>query len=261
MNNTYRVLVVDDEGLAREAITLRLQSFPNFELCGEADNGNDAIVLSKLLKPDVIFMDIEMPEIGGIKAAQAIVANGEVLIVFVSAYSHYALEAFRVNAIDYLLKPINDPHFEQMLARLESRLLDKQLKLDQRVIKVLNELQDPKMQLNTDYLKRIAVKVSDTTLMINLDDVESIVSAKDYLCIKVKGIVYIHRCTMKQIDSFLDPSKFLRTHRSHIVNLNCITRLEQGTNNKFIMTFSGDKHPVSRRYFNDVKIFIGQLKP
>jgi two-component system LytT family response regulator len=260
MNNKIRVLVVDDESLAREAITLRLQNYSRFELCGEADNGNDAIILVRETQPDVIFLDIEMPEISGIEAAQVIVENSDALIVFISAYRHFAIQAFRVSAVDYILKPIDDGLFEAMLSKLEQRVEEKASLLNENVIKALTELLpghshslecQPKQ-----YLLRIAVKSYSETVMVNVSEIESIVSAKDYLCIKTADDNHIHRCTMKQMESLLDPKNFLRTHRSHIVNIAQITKVDLSETNKVVYTTSGEKHPISRRYIDKVKACI-----
>ena len=157
MNKPINVLVVDDESLAREAITIRLQEFPEFNVCGEADNGSDAIVLAHASLPDVIFLDIEMPDVNGLIAAKAITQNTDALIVFVTAYDHYALQAFRVNAIDYLLKPIDDALFKDTLNKLKQRVKEKNSRPDIRFLNLLNELKpdsiNSKLKIQSKYLQ------------------------------------------------------------------------------------------------------------
>ena len=260
MNSPIKVLVVDDESLAREAITLRLQEFSAFEVCGEADNGSDAIVLARTALPDVIFLDIEMPETSGLVAAQTIAKTSDALIVFVSAYEHYALQAFRVNAIDYILKPIDDSLFNVMLDKIKQRLSESVFTSSNQILTLLNELQPEQTNHQAKYLQRIVVKNNNDAVMVNVTDIEYIISAKDYLCIKDKNTIHIHRCTMKQMEKLLDPQTFVRTHRSHIVNIKLITKVELGGSGRAVHTISEEKHPISRRYLEKVKDCIAQGK-
>lgn len=263
MNNAIKVLVVDDESLAREAITLRLNNYSAFDVCGEADNGSDAIILVRETQPDVVFLDIEMPEVNGIKAAQVITQNSDALIVFISAYDHYALQAFRVNAVDYILKPIDDELFGVMLEKLEQRIKEKTSVFHERLLTTLAELQSDNSYDSSshpkEHLLRIAVKNNSETVMVNVSDIESIVSAKDYLCIKTAEDTHIHRCTMKQMESLLNTKNFLRIHRSHIVNTRLIAKVDLADSNKMVYTLSGETHPISRRYVDKVKACIEHI--
>ena len=256
----YRVLIVDDEKLAREAIAIRLQAFHEFEICDEADNGKDGVLLAESLKPDIVFLDIEMPEFNGIEAAKLISENNTCLIVFVSAYHHYALEAFRVNAIDYLLKPINDTHFSEMIEKLSLRLKEKNSIADNRQLKtVLQRFDSDEQNPSPKYLQRLALKDGDETLFINVEEIESIVSVKDYLCIKTNGKTFVHRCTMKQMEQMLNPDVFIRCHRSHIVNNRFIRKQTTKDGATQLVTESKDEHPVSRRYRARISEFLSSI--
>lgn len=255
-----KVLIVDDEPLARDAIELRLEGRAPFEVCAVADNGEDAVALARLHKPDVIFLDIEMPEMTGLEAAQLLCAEGAQNIVFITAYDEFAVEAFRVNAVDYLLKPIKDEQFTATLMRLANRINAKQtINQNKRLIAALEDLAPTDLAHISDAPngttvgnRRIAVKDGLSTKLLDVADIESIVSGKDYICIKVGEEVLVHRCTMKKFTEML-PDSFIRCHRSHTVNLEHVTAMDHGESQMELICKSGDRHPVSRRYRTRVK--------
>lgn len=258
-----KVLVVDDEPLAREAIELRLKDRAPFQVCATADNGEDAIALARLHNPDVIFLDIEMPEMTGLEAAKVLTAEGAQNIVFITAYDEFAVEAFRVNAIDYLLKPIKDEQFTATLLRLANRINAKQtINQNKRLVAALEDLApDDLSRLSSEGTtsnignRRIAVKDGLSTKLLDVADIESIVSGKDYICIKVGDDVLVHRCTMKKFTEML-PNSFIRCHRSHTVNLAYVTAMDHAESQLELICKSGDRHPVSRRYRTRVKKHI-----
>lgn len=265
----FDVLIVDDEPLAREAIRLRLLEHHKFKVCGEADNGNDAIVLLDNLKPDVVFLDIEMPEMGGLEAAKVICNDPHIRIVFVTAFSHHALEAFRVNAVDYLLKPINDELFSQVMIKLEQSLgsaLHSQH--NQNIQSTLQAIGNSAVELveNTQILKyekpflqRLALTNRDQSVMLNVKDIESIVSVKDNLCIRVKNDVHVYRKTMKDMQALLNPEQFVRCHRSHIVNCKFIASVQSIEGQLCLVCTNGEQHPISRRHKGEVKAFLNKF--
>ncbi len=255
-----RALIVDDEPLAREAIELRLRDRAPFEVCAVTDNGEDAIALARHHKPDVIFLDIEMPEMNGLEAASILCAEGTQNIVFITAYDEFAVEAFRVNAVDYLLKPIKDEQFTATLLRLASRINAKQtVHQNKRLIAALEDLLPADLAGLSEATggqsvgnRRIAVKDGLSTKLLDIAEIESIVSGKDYICIKVGEDVLVHRCTMKKFTEML-PDTFIRCHRSHTVNLAYVTAFDHGESQMELICKSGDRHPVSRRYRTMVK--------
>ncbi len=250
-----KVLIVDDEPLAREAVSLRLTERSAYEVCGQAANGEDAIRLAEALRPDVIFLDIEMPEMNGIETARHLCALGPQNIIFVTAYDHFAIEAFQVNAVDYLLKPIKDVQFATMLAKLAERIkAHNTVVQNRRLIEVLEQFSPNSLpdfpEVHTapkTHSRRIGIKDGGTTKLLEVTNIESVVSGKDYICIKVDDTVLVHRCTMKKFLDGLPPS-FLRCHRSHTVNLDYVVAVENEEGFMELVCKSGDRHRVSRRY-------------
>ena len=264
---TIKVLIVDDEPLAREAIELRLNGREPFEVCAVAGNGEDAVRLASKHKPDVVFLDIEMPEMSGLEAAKELFTIGQQNIVFVTAYDEFAVEAFQINAVDYLLKPIKDEQFTATLLRLTDRINAKNtVNQNKRLIAVLEQLLPGELAslevtpTTSNAPARIAVKDGLTTKLLAVADIESIVSGKDYICIKVGEDVLVHRCTMKRFTETLPPS-FIRCHRSHTVNIDHVTSVGHGEAQMELVCKSGDRHPVSRRYRARVKKHITERIP
>ncbi|MDF2179856.1 LytTR family DNA-binding domain-containing protein [Aliiglaciecola sp. CAU 1673] len=237
-----KVLLVDDEPLARDALRLRLLRAEGFVIAAEADNGEDALLLAKKLQPDVVFLDINMPRLSGIEAAKVLSQYCSAQIVFVSAYEQYAIEAFRLAAVDYLTKPINDEFFAQTLSRLQQRHEQGQPA----------EKTQSTSPLPSSYLQRLALKDEGETVMVETRHIDAVESVGDYLCIKACNRVFVVRYTMKQLCSLLDPEFFVRCHRSHLLNLEKIDSLQQTAEGTFLVC-QGNSHPVSRRYLAKVK--------
>lgn len=265
---TIKVLIVDDEPLAREAVSLRLKNRPPFEVCGEAASGEEALALAQSHKPNVIFLDIDMPEMSGIETARHLCALGPQNIVFVTAYDDFAVDAFRVNAVDYLLKPIKDEQFTATLLRLTARINAREsASQNKRLIEALEDIAPNELATlapaannnNTNQLtRRIAVKDGLTTKLLEIGEIESVVSGKDYICIKVGEDVLVHRCTMKKFVETL-PDTFVRCHRSHTVNMSRVTGFDQTDTQMELVCASGDRHPVSRRYRARVKKHLSSI--
>lgn len=244
-----KALIVDDEALARENIILRLHDEPDFDICGQADNGHDTLLLTSKLQPDVIFLDIQMPGMNGLAAAEALKERSNAIIVFVTAYDEHALEAFRVNALDYLVKPVNDAQFAETLLRIKSRVIHKRA----LAMPLVSE------QASTDYLKRLGIKDGKTISMVDVASIEYIESAGDYLCIYASGKTHIQRQTLKAQLDLLDPSQFVRLHRSHAVNLRHLQALEEDENGLQAILHSGHKLSVSRRFQKQVRQQVTNL--
>lgn len=235
-----KVLIVDDEPLARENLVLRIAGQNDFEICGQADNGHDAVLLAQTLAPDVIFLDINMPGKDGLTAANQLMDNQNNVLVFVTAYSEHAIDAFRVDALDYVVKPIDDKIFAETIKRVRDNVSQKSR---------LKKISKP----HDTYLKRLGIKDNSTIHMIDVNDIEFIEVAGDYLCITALGKNYIHKQTLKSILSLLDPDKFLRIHRSTVINISFIDRIE--TNNRKLIALLKSKKQlhVSRRYAKTVR--------
>lgn len=249
MKSEISVLIVDDESLAREAVRLRLQQHQGMKIIAEADNGDDALLLIDTLKPDVVFMDINMPKRSGLEASALIDSTIVPCLIFITAYDQHALEAFRLNALDYITKPIDDEVFNQVVEKAKTRVAERRAK------QALSEKQD-ELAETKGFLKRISIKEEGEITLFNTADIFSVTSVKDYLCIKIKDKTYIQRQTMGQIASLLDPSIFVRCHRSHIVNRHCVSKWLEEDSATYLIC-GGEKIPVSRRYRKSVKAVLG----
>lgn len=206
-----KVLVVDDEPLAREGIAALLAKDPQVEVVGQA-TGVDAVALIVRLRPDILFLDIQMPEVDGFALLDRIGADAVPAIVFVTAFDRYALRAFEVHALDYLLKPFTDARFASALERAKEQVRSRQRGvLDARIAELLRERQQP----NTRFL----VPARDKTVVVDAADVDWIEAADYYICLHCGGTSHLLRDTMDEIERRLDPQQFFRVHRSAIVNL------------------------------------------
>jgi two-component system, LytTR family, response regulator len=204
-------LIIDDEAHARKRITDLLGGHENFRIVQECKNGQEALAAIKKLRPDVIFLDIQMPGFTGIDVAR--MADYEPIIVFVTAFEMHALEAFELNALDYLLKPFSNDRFLQTIARIEEAI---DLKDSNHFkFRVAEMMKESKRQ---PFLKVISVKAKGTWFDINLLDVGYIKTEGNYVRIYTKDRFYLHRVTIQELQEFLDPKYFMRIHRGVIIN-------------------------------------------
>ncbi|MCC3862004.1 LytR/AlgR family response regulator transcription factor [Pseudemcibacter aquimaris] len=238
-----RTLIIDDEILARENIILRLEKEDGFEIVGQADNGNDAVLLVDRLKPDLIFLDINMPGMNGLDAAKELSEYADVMIIFVTAYDDHAVEAFQVDALDYLLKPINDELFKETIERVKNRSVQ------------ISSAKNNKPSKSISYLKRLGIRDKNNIYMIDVEKIETVEVAGDYLCITAGGDTYIHRQPLSSLLDMLNPDKFIRLHRSHAVNENYLESFVD-KDGYHVQMKNGKQLPVSRRYQKQVKDFL-----
>ena len=230
-----KTLVIDDEPLARENVILRLEKFPEFELCGQADNGHDALLLATKLNPDLIFLDIEMPGLNGVEAASRIFDELDCAIIFVTAYEEHALNAFQIDALDYLLKPINDELFAKTIERVKKHVS-------------LREKAKSNVPVEKTYLRRLGIKDNKIVSMVDVNLIEAIEVAGDYLCITAGGKNHIHRQPLKSLLNLLDPDKFIRIHRSHAINVEHLDSIYDEDDGLTTLLKNGARFSVSRRY-------------
>ncbi len=236
--DSIRVLIVDDERYAREELRYLLEAYQQLNIIGETDSGEKAVIEAIQLKPDVVFLDIEMPKMNGIDVAKSLHELKKVpLIVFATAFAEFAVEAFRVNAIDYLMKPYNEKDIEQTVCRIQKTLLptttDTALSgLGKLAVEFEGEL---------DYL------VTDKILYIYPEGKQSkIITKKNE---------YIIKSSLKELEQRLTSYSFFRIHRSYLVNLNYVTRLTPWFNGAYHVDLEGVKKqlPVSRNYVKDLR--------
>lgn len=255
-------LVVDDEPLAIEGLKLRLEKIPEIEVIAEASDGDQAIQLCQELTPDILFLDLQMPGLTGIEVVQALQSDNMPMVVFVSAYGEYALEAFELNAIDYILKPANLGRLQKTVARIIERYSP--VKTDKEKYKLLKALEDSSgIQINelenwlqsntplpTPYEQELVIKNDDhEQVFIAVKDIRWIDAAGDYMCVHVNHETHIVRITMKKLESQLDPKIFQRIHKSTLVNINCINSIRPLKNNESVVDLGEDvKLKVSRNY-------------
>lgn len=247
MSNKIRVLVVDDEPLARRGIRQLLDSETDFEIVGECKNGREAVSALEKLSPELIFLDIQMPLLDGFSFIEKVGAQNLPEIVFVTAYDEYAIRAFEINALDYLLKPVDPERFQKTLERVREQIKNKQPRqMEQKLAALLENLKLPESE---KYLERIAIKENGRVTFLNIDEILWISSEGNYVGLHTKGETHLLRETMDAIERKLDSRKFLRLRRSTIVRIEQIKELHPLFNGEFeVVLKSGTRLASSRRY-------------
>lgn len=221
--NKIRVLIVDDESLARRGVCQLLESEADFEIVGEAANGREAVAQIQKLAPDLVFLDVQMPLLDGFAFVEKIGAGLTPEIVFVTAYDEHAIRAFETGAIDYVLKPINHERFQKTLERVRRRVAAPENKtLETNLADLLNILKPTE-----NYLERIAVKQNERIRFLPVEKIEWISSQGNYIEIHSAGDKFLLRETMDGIERKLNPKEFLRIRRSVVVRINRIKELHQ----------------------------------
>ena len=246
MANRIRVLIVDDEPLARRGIRQLLEPEKDFEIVGEAANGREAVSAIEKLAPDLVFLDIQMPLLDGFSFIEKVGAGLLPEIVFVTAYDEHAIRAFEINALDYLLKPIDEKRFQKTLERVRRRVLSGEDKtLENKLADLLNNLK-PAAE---NYLERVAVKENERIRFLNVEKIQWISSQGNYIEIHVEGETFLLRETMDGIERKLNPREFLRIRRSAIVRISQIKELHQLFGGEYSAILSdGTELAFSRRY-------------
>lgn len=265
-----RTLLVDDEPLAIRGLKIRLEEFSDIEIIGTCANGRDAVKSIKDLKPDLVFLDIQMPGFDGFAVLRALVGEAVIpQVVFVTAYDQYALEAFEAHALDYLLKPVEierlkdaifraKDHFSRVTAVEHNAKLVKMIEDMDGGEEVLSAiLEDAETSGEDRYDPQLRIKDRGHITIINVADVDYIDAAGDYMCIHVHEKTHILRETMKTMQRRLDPKVFQRIHRSAIVNLDRVREVRPHSNGECFLTLaSGKELKVSRSYKDVVARFL-----
>jgi two-component system LytT family response regulator len=252
-----RTFIVDDEALAREAIRLRLAGETDIEIVGEASNGPDAVRQMAKLRPDLLFLDIQMPEMDGFEVIERTAEDHLPIVVFVTAYDQYALKAFEANALDYLLKPFTERRFEAALNRAREEVSRASHEQSQeRLLTVLNDRMRTRDQREASqagtsepFLTRLTVKRDERLALLRVDDVDWIESSANYACLHVGATSYVVRMTMSEFERRLDPLKFARIHRSFIVQIDRIASIAPVWHGDFDLTLKdGTVLRLTRNY-------------
>ena len=264
---TIRTILVDDEPLAIQGLELRLEPHEDIEIIDRCLNGREAIRSIKTLKPDLVFLDIQMPGFDGFSVIQGLMEVEPPLFVFVTAYSDHAIRAFEADAADYLMKPVDETRLADTLDRIRQRLSEKRgVEEIGRLKEVLAEVAPDAAENITDggdapaanrFEKLINVKDRGQIFRVDVDTIERIDAAGDYMCIYTGDNTLILRETMKDLERRLDPRRFQRVHRSTIVNLDLVRQVKPHTNGEcFLVLDSGAQVKVSRSYREVVARFV-----
>ena len=246
-----RALIVDDEPLARRGVVLRLRKFRDIEIVGECGDGQSAVERILERSPDVVFLDIQMPGMDGFEVLRALPIENLPAVIFLTAYEQHALRAFDAHALHYLLKPVDDTRFAAAVNRARD-LVDSAFKADmaQRVMKMLDRVSD-------GYAYRFTVQTGSRIQIVMAGDVEWIGPAGDYVELHVNGRSFLVRETMASLEQRLDPAKFLRIHRSRIVQSRGIVELRSIENREFTVKLSdGSEHRSSRTYADRIERWL-----
>lgn len=217
-----RALIVDDEALARTRIARLLSEDPEIEVCGECRNGREATAFLKSNSVDVVFLDIQMPGENGFDLIEKIGVRKMPLTVFVTAHNHYAIKAFEVHALDYLTKPIEEDRLSSTIERVKERVASNKKGLAEETLRSVLENLGPALKPPVTYTKRLLVPDGAKTVFLDVDKIEWIEAADYYACIHSGQKEFLVRESMKDLAATLDPMRFVRIHRSVIVNLGCI---------------------------------------
>ncbi|VXC79760.1 LytR/AlgR family response regulator transcription factor [Sphingomonas sp. AX6] len=266
---TIRTILVDDEPLAIQGLELRLAAHEDVEIIDKCSNGREAIRSIKTHKPDLVFLDIQMPGFDGFSVVQGLMEVEPPLFVFVTAYSDHAIRAFEAQAADYLMKPVEESRLADTLDRIRQRMTEKRgqaevEKLKEVLAEVAPETAGDMAAASGDdqhaanrFEKLINIKDRGQIFRVDVDSIERIDAAGDYMCIYTGDNTLILRETMKDLEKRLDPRRFQRVHRSTIVNLDLVKQVKPHTNGEcFLVLDSGASVKVSRSYRDVVARFV-----
>lgn len=254
-------LVVDDEAPARERIIGLLNKDCDISRILAAENGAAAVELIQAERPDIVFLDVQMPGVNGFGVIDALGAANMPLTVFVTAYDHFAVRAFAADAVDYLLKPFGDDRFEQTMERAKTRLcehrsggLDNATAFGPELIELAAKRAKP-----GEIWEWLVVKSRGVTRLVMADDIEWISAAGVYVTLHVGGEEFLYRAGLATVASRLNPFRFVRIHRSAIVNLRSVTQLERRSHGAFEVVLKDGTHlMLSRNFRAEVETMLGQ---
>ncbi|HMG88275.1 MAG TPA: LytTR family DNA-binding domain-containing protein [Terracidiphilus sp.] len=250
------VLVADDELPARQRLMDLLRRDEQVNSVSEAADGETAVEMIQRQNPDLLFLDVQMPELDGLAVIDAIGAAQMPLTVFVTAYDQHAIRAFEANALDYLLKPFSDERFEATMTRAKARLDERSMKeFGQRVVKMVSTA--PAAQERR--LDRLVVKAGGTTRFVRVIDIDWIEAAGVYVTLHVGGKELLYRAALNDLAEKLDPRRFVRVHRSALINIESVLQLEPISHGEFEAVLkNGSRTRVSRTYRVQLEKRLGQ---
>jgi two-component system LytT family response regulator len=235
-----KAFIVDDESLAREAIRLRLSNERDIEVIGEAEDGPDAVRQIRACKPDLLFLDVQMPEMSGFEVIEQVAETHLPIVVFVTAYDKYALRAFETHALDYLLKPFTAKRFGSALDRARLAIANGGDEDTRRqLLAMLRDRSGTNPAPPAQYLTRLTVKHDHRIALIKIEDIDWIESSANYACLHLGSSTWVVRMTMSELERRLDPARFARIHRSSIVQIDRIREIVPAWHGDFDLTLRG----------------------
>jgi two-component system LytT family response regulator len=265
-----RTVIVDDESLSRRGIELRLLAAPDFEVIATCNNGREAVGVILRERPELVFLDVQMPGLSGFDVLSQLPHESLPLVVFVTAYDQYAVQAFEAHAIDYLLKPIDDRRFAATLERARQGARQRGAE-DQRdrLMQIVAELTGSgeieleellahgSAALGVPHPQILPIRQGRKTVRVPVPSIQWIDAAGDYMCVHAEGDTHILRGTMKELEEILDPRLFQRVHRSTIVNLRFVKSLRAHMNGEYFLTLEGGQElKLSRTYRDKIEYFL-----
>lgn len=270
MNQKIRAIIADDELLARKALKAMLRDDPEMEVVAECHNGMEAVTAIRQQSPDIVFLDIQMPEMDGFQVIEEIGAGRMPITVFVTAYDKHALRAFEAHALDYLLKPFDHDRFNTALQRAKTFVRQQKLgEINESLFAVLKDLKPKSNELpsETDQsiqkepIDRVVLKSGGRIYFLKTEEIDWVEGTSNYLTLHTAGGTHLIRETMGDFHARLDPKKFLRIHRSTIVNIERIKDLQPLFKGEYIVSLTGGQRlRSSRGYRHELQQLLDQAR-
>lgn len=243
-----RTIIVDDEPAARARIARLLTQDAEVELVAECRNGMEALEAVTKHRPDLMFLDVQMPQMNGIETLDRIDDDRKPFVIFVTAYDQYALKAFDRNAVDYLLKPYDDERFFSSLEKAKKHM---DMRMSSKLTGKLMDLMREHMHAKSEYTEQFVIRDKGREYKVSTDDIVFLRAEGNYLCLQLKERNHLYRMTMNAVETELDPARFLRIHRSFIVNTAHIRNTRYSGNNEFIFSMANGERIVSGRSYKE----------
>jgi two-component system LytT family response regulator len=243
-----RAIIIDDESLAREKVKLFAEGETDIEIVDQCSNGHEAIASCIKFKPDLLFLDIQMPEINGFEVLQHLSTNILPGIIFITAYDEFALHAFEFHALDYLLKPFDRGRFQKSVAhaRTALRSISETETTTEQIKVLLNSIQQ-----NSNRLERLIVKTNGRIIFLRIEEIDWMEAAGNYVKLHVGNETHMIRETMNGLEQQLNPQKFIRIHRSTIINIEKIKELEPFFNGEYKVLLSNNAQVILSRNYRE----------
>ncbi len=266
-SNALRVIIVDDEPLARRLLLAILSDIAGVEVIAECANGREAVSKTRELNPDLLILDIRMPGMTGFDVVKELQSDMMPNVIFCTAYQRYALDAFDLHAVDYLLKPVDERRVRRAVERAQLRVGEQEADRKMPLVGAIDDIarkvvgqSTPRVGGSDDHSsldRKLAIKSHDGTVLVEIDDIDWVDAAGDYMCVHVKGETHILRSTLKNLMERLDPDRFKRIHRSTLVNLERIVRVTPLKKGEYLLDLGNEEQlKVSRNFRDAIKAFL-----